>query len=145
MWLSKNQHGVHSPFVYDLITKSIYTQSKTNNSKKKRIIEGIFQHVTIKSYKKVGNPFMSFDSSKIQYSTDGLQLIHIENPTLIRSLKKETNQLIVIEKIHHNRHFENNWKVFLKSQPKIISLDFFVIGIVFVKDTQAKEHFILRA
>ena len=30
-WRSKNEHGVHSPFVFDLVTKCFYDRSKHNN------------------------------------------------------------------------------------------------------------------
>lgn len=30
-WYSKNEHGVHSPFVFDLVTKCFYDTNTTNN------------------------------------------------------------------------------------------------------------------
>lgn len=143
--LSKNQHGVHSPFVYDLITKSIYTQSKKNNPKKSRIIHGVLNHYKIKSYKKIGHPLTNIDSIKIKNTNDSYDIIHLENPIMALPLDFETNQLFIIEKIHENHSFENAWELLLQKQSSIVSLDFFELGIVFVKTTQAKEHFVLRA
>ena len=53
---STNEHGVHSPFVYDLITKCSYDKSKYNDYKKMvdsiDVIENADQILEVKAYLK---------------------------------------------------------------------------------------------
>ena len=55
------------------------------------------------------------------------------------------DSLIIINSIHESKMHNQTWED-LKSHPKITrSIDFFSIGVVFIKDDyKQKEHFIVR-
>jgi len=145
LWKSKNQHGVHSPFVYAFITEGIYALPKKNFGKNNRIITGLMNHFSIKSVLKKGRPEMDFFLRSIKTKNGSFTLVHIENPEIAKSLPLNHNHILLIEKIHENLVFENAWKTILKEHESIVSLDFFNLGIIFVRKEQAKEHFTLRA
>ena len=63
LWNSKNEHGVHSPFVFDLVTKCFYDKSKypeysllNNNPKKIRLLFRIIRYFKPKTILEIGNP-----------------------------------------------------------------------------------------
>jgi hypothetical protein len=63
LWNSKNEHGVHSPFVFDLVTKCFYDKTKfpeysllNNNSKKIRLLFRIIRYFKPKTILEIGNP-----------------------------------------------------------------------------------------
>lgn len=63
LWNSKNEHGVHSPFVFDLVTKCFYDKTKfpeysllKNNSKKIRLLFRIIRYFKPKTILEIGNP-----------------------------------------------------------------------------------------
>lgn len=145
VWRSKNHHGVHSPFVYSFLTASVYSQANKGLSKKQRIINAIANHFSIETYTRLGAPKTKFLHQKNNKSSLKIKLVHIENPVMATSVNSEINQVFLIENIHNNTACENAWKTLINNLPNAVSLDFFDFGIVFVKDNQAKQHFILRA
>ena len=84
-WHSKNEHGVHSPFVFDLVTKcfydrtshSAYQQLSKNNSKSKFLIR-------LSAYFKFDNCFVS---ETIQ--TEFKQALNLENQTILIKTTKD--------------------------------------------------------
>ncbi len=63
LWNSKNEHGVHSPFVFDLVTKCFYDKTKypeysllKNNSKRARLFFRIIRYFKPKTILEIGNP-----------------------------------------------------------------------------------------
>ena len=62
LWNSKNEHGVHSPFVFDLVTKCFYNKSKypeylhlKNSSNRNRLLIRIVKYFEPKTILKIGN------------------------------------------------------------------------------------------
>ena len=63
LYHSKNEHGVHSPFVFDLVTKCLYDNTKypkysllKNNSKRARLFFRIIRYFKPKTILEIGNP-----------------------------------------------------------------------------------------
>jgi len=63
LYHSKNEHGVHSPFVFDLVTKCFYDKTKypeysllKNNSKRARLFFRIIRYFKPKTILEIGNP-----------------------------------------------------------------------------------------
>jgi len=62
LWNSKNEHSVHSPFVFDLVTKCFYDKTKfpeyfhlKNNSKKNKLFFRVLRYFQPKTILKIGN------------------------------------------------------------------------------------------
>ncbi len=174
-----NQHGVHSPFVYDLVTKCFYNKEKRASYK---LIKSLIKKSKDKkkiNYKtaKLLNRLPSFLHYKkigiFEYSSNlVIEIISIENQVSVdTSIQTETNydmiyldldmmepkfdieslfskihndSLLLIKSIHQS---ENNlfvWKSIQNHQAAGVTLDTFVLGFVFFRKEQAKEHFVIR-
>ena len=58
--------------------------------------------------------------------------------------KANENSVFVIDDIHWSAGMEDAWKE-IKQHPRVtVTIDLFHMGLVFFRNTQAKEHFILR-
>ena len=62
LWNSKNEHGVHSPFVFDLVMKCFYNKSKypeysplKNSSNRNRLLIRIVKYFEPKTILEIGN------------------------------------------------------------------------------------------
>ena len=62
LWNSKNEHGVHSPFVFDLVTKCFYDKTKfpeysllKNTSKKNKLLFRVVRYFQPKTILEIGN------------------------------------------------------------------------------------------
>ena len=172
LWHSKNEHGVHSPFVFLLLTQGLYNRKiklpvaalstyKGVNSKKSRLLFKIVRYFSPKSILIVGDT--TFEKEVITLANPKSN-IDIENaiynciyfssiPT--NSITKETvEQLIlrtendsfwILEDIHANPDSEALWQT-LQQNPKVtVTIDTYHFGLVFFRKEQAKEHFIIRA
>jgi hypothetical protein len=63
LWNSKNEHGVHSPFVFDLVTKCFYDKTKhpeysllKNTKKRVKLLVRIVWYFKPKTILEIGNP-----------------------------------------------------------------------------------------
>lgn len=174
LWHSKNEHGVHSPFVFLLLTQGLYNRkiklpvadlstSKGVNSKKSQLLFKIVHYFSPKSILIVGDT--TFEKEVMALANPKTTIdIDIDNaiynciyfssiPT--NSITKETvEQLIlttendsfwILEDIHANPDAEALWQT-LQQNPKVtVTIDTYHFGLVFFRKEQAKEHFIIRA
>lgn len=146
---SQNQHGLHSPFVYDFITKGMYQQKIKKDalldynelkflSKKQIIIL-----TKIVNYFKVDK--IHYDSNSfLENSNTSYKLLLINN---LSSLKKinfkdlNSNHILIVDKIHQHK---KEWQEILGTKEATVTIDLFYFGLVFFRNKQAKEHFIIR-
>lgn len=89
LWNSKNEHGVHSPFVFDLVTKCFYDKTKfpeysllKNNSKRVRLLVRIVRYFEPKTILEIGNELnTNIFSSEITSFEDFEKNINSSNDT----------------------------------------------------------------
>ena len=172
LWHSKNEHGVHSPFVFLLLTQGLYTKkvrlaadalSNPNKSvsRKQQLLYKIIRYFEPKSILTIGatpseievitlgSPKASFDIDRTSYHSIFIhsdEFTTITNERLEQLLKTtENDSFWILESIHANRVAEAFWSN-LKSNPKVtVTIDTFHFGLVFFRKEQVEEHFILRA
>lgn len=149
---STNQHGVHSPFVFDFVTKGLYQKSlksvPINNftaslklpKKEEKILAKIFNYFNIASVtpnpKELENSLGN--SYKILYVND------IEHFELIKTFSYSSKNIVIIHKIHTQKSNLLKWKDLCKNTNATVTIDLFYFGLIFFRETQAKEHFKIR-
>lgn len=163
---SKNEHGVHSPFVYDLVTKclrnkrytpSLYKELKNGfprsfNAKHIRILNDVISHLEIVNYGHFCKSEHSIDKlpitrllTKTKHSTADLIYLPVENfnshhvEQVINELKK--GAVLIIEDPYSNNEV---WNLFKEKQKKHIVIDTYFFGFIFNRSQQANEHFNIR-
>lgn len=150
---ASNQHGVHSPFVYDFITKCLYKKSKFNGAKSVKVLLKSIPYFSIKSFK-----INSKDSRikkqirkefDLKASEEGaLDFIFIDVPQAdvlsIHQKNIHNDTIILIDNIHKNKDASNSWQI-LKQQEKVtVSIDMLYCGLLSFRKEQVKEHFKIR-
>jgi hypothetical protein len=172
LWHSKNEHGVHSPFVFLLLTQGLYNKKiklpdadlstyKGVNSKKSRLLFKIVHYFSPKSILIVGdttfekevmalaNPKATIDIDNAIYNCiyfSSIGINSITNETIEQLvLTIENDSFWIIENVHANAAAEALWQT-LKQNPKVtVTIDTYHFGLVFFRREQVKEHFIIRA
>jgi hypothetical protein len=172
LWHSKNEHGVHSPFVFLLLTQGLYNKklrltandlSNQNEriSKKQQLLYKIIRYFEPKSILTIGaNPFekeiIALGNPKATIDIDiaiynciyiHSQLFPSITDTTIEQLLNttENDSFWIVENIHSNAATETLWEK-LKQNPKVtVTIDTYHFGLVFFRKEQVEEHFILRA
>ena len=172
LWHSKNEHGVHSPFVFLLLTQGLYNRKiklpvaalstyKGVNSKKSRLLFKIVHYFSPKSILIVGdttfekevmalaNPKSNIDIKNAIYNCiyfSSIPTNSITNETVEQLiLTIENDSFWILEDIHANAAAEALWQT-LQQNPKVtVTIDTYHFGLVFFRKEQAKEHFIIRA
>ena len=109
---SSNQHSVHSPTVYKLLTECIYKIDK----------------------KLVKRDLISLQNSIMNIYQDEFQVDYIDNILLVNIsefvIKKD--KIVLINNIRNNNQY-NFWKKLIRSNKIQVSIDFYYFGIIIVK------------
>ncbi len=153
---STNQHDVHSPFIYNFITKGLYTKPHYKTTK--------FNALVIKAYAyfKPQNVFLqethnlSFIQQHINQSiistTPQNADFLVFNGTL--NLKKvlaflnnntiAPESIIILKNPNANKETIKIWQTIKQHNKVKQTIDFYHSAILFFRTTQAKEHFTIR-
>ena len=174
LWNSKNEHGVHSPFVFDLVTKCFYDKTKfpeyshfKNNSKRVRLFYRIIRYFKPKTILEIGNSteidtnifsseittFEEFQKNKPSNNNSTFDLVYFNQNESQKTtlayfellLPTITNETVwVINDIHESIENENFWDIIKKHYKVKVTIDTFHFGMVFFRAEQEKEHFVIR-
>lgn len=151
-----NQHGVHSPFVYDYVTKCLYSKRRYSKKKSttifmKSIAYFKVQTLLLPSETKDLENMMVRIFPELQLGKSPYDMIYSNASnqnnieiTIIAAEKTHDNTVVFVENIHKTKATELVWEQ-LKNNDKItITIDLFYCGVVFFRKEQAKEHFKIR-
>ena len=159
---STNQHGVHSPFVYQLVTNCFYNTNKINttsldfpkelSNKHISILANFIQYFSINSYF-VAAPathgifkfltHLKRNNTEIEYA----DFIYVSAEKFASGLteiliqKFFSNTVIIIETPYQN---EKHWISLKKKESSRVIVDTYFFGFIFYRKQQAKEEFFIR-
>ncbi|MFD2101096.1 hypothetical protein [Flagellimonas iocasae] len=151
---STNEHGVHSPFVFNFVTQCLYSKQKLHSNKSinvllKSIGHFKFRYVEIDNIPEVANlvktayPAASFDNPMVDlFYTDSMDISKFI--ALLSEGKLHNDSMILVEGIHRNKQQQKNWENLITSPNITVSIDMFHCGAIFIREEQVKEHFIIR-
>lgn len=149
LFSATNQHGVHSPFVYNYITKCLYKNKSFGQPKNISVLlksiayfepaSVLITDAVIKSIVKKENEFKN--SEKQPYD-----LVYLNQPSEqdFINLKTHNDTVVLIDNIYHNKTSLAAWET-IKNLPFVtVTVDMFYCGAVFFRKEQQKEHFKIR-
>ncbi|OQD42359.1 hypothetical protein BUL40_11370 [Croceivirga radicis] len=156
LWYSTNQHGVHSPFVYQFLTKCLYSKPKLHATKSYSIFLKSISYFKPKTIAIVGDDRALELAIKERYpklkpnNSKTADLIYFkfwdytDIGDLLSREKIENDTIFFLEDIHGSKYMENQWKKVILDTRISVSIDTFYCGIVSIRKEQVKEHFTLR-
>lgn len=148
-----NQHGVHSPFVYQFLTQGLYGEKRYNqNSTLNVLVKSVlyfgFKNVDMDAMpkgKEIVSKYVDFTTLK----TKPVDLLFLTEPQktpeqVLKTHQFHNNSLILINHIHQNAENEKHWEAFVNHPSFTVTIDGFYCGLAFIREEQVKEHFRLR-
>ena len=150
---STNQHGVHSPFVYNFVTKGLYTKEIKNNSiigyselkKLSKKEQKVFSKIV--AYFKINQLYFDVTSSNTSEDKE-YKIIYLNTIDKIQSSELNTfntKDILIIHGIHQQKKTALKWQEIIKSKDAKVTIDLFYFGLIFFRKEQVKEHFNIRA
>ncbi|MGY8914310.1 MAG: hypothetical protein ACKVJF_04400 [Flavobacteriales bacterium] len=156
LWHSKNEHGVHSPFIFKYVTQCLYAKKNhTNQNTWNVVLKSLAyfqcQGITIVPSNpgfesKVKNvfPAISVDSMSVEliYISD---FTEVELKTYLYNNKKIRNDTVVIlGNIYKNRNSVILWNKLKASRKVKVTVDMYHCAALFFRQEQVEEHFKIR-
>lgn len=152
---STNQHGVHSPFIYNYVTKCLYSKTSYSYSKSvnillKSIVYFSAKQVWIPENKRLEKIVRKhFTEVRFAENFSSILFLSLSDQELIDSmLSKESciqnDSLLIIDGIYGSQDKKKAWEKIKLHEKVRVTVDMFYCGAVFFRQEQAKEHFNIR-
>ncbi len=154
LFKSTNEHGVHSPFVFQYVTQCLYSKKKLHKNKSLNVLLKTigyfsFEKVNIKNNEEVKElvqqtfPNVQFDENCVdllfvdEMDVPSFQKIHSEG-------KLHNNSLILIGSVYGNKEILQQWNRLVTLPEITVSIDMYHCGLISIRREQVKEHFTIR-
>ena len=153
LFSATNQHGVHSPFIYDYVTKCLYKKNRlTLPIPLKILVKSIdyFNYRTLRLLKEdtltkdiiqQNCPLITFTESNTEVLFGSITDLHAN------SFELDTlgnNSMLLVADIYKNASTRESWLRIKEHEHVRVTVDLFYCGVVFFRKEQVKEHFKIR-
>ncbi len=141
-----NQHGVHSPFVFNYVTKCIYNKSKFSVKKSLNLLLKTLNYFNVSTVNcntdktEITNT-IKHNFPNIEINNTSSEFIYFDSLKSFK-LSKYTNDSIVF--INNISNSNNDWKNIIKDEKITVSINLFYCGILFFRKEQVKQDFKIR-
>jgi len=148
-----NQHGVHSPFVYNFLTKGLYrkgnkTFSPTENVLVKSISYFSYQNIGMITNSNELKTRLNFFFENLEFTTLPFDLIYVNAQSKpFKNIGKEyihNETMLIVDGIYQSRERTRMWNELKKQDYIRVTIDTYHCGIIFFRKEQVKEHFKIR-
>ena len=153
LFSATNQHGVHSPFVYDYVTKCLY---KKGYLKLPIILRILVKSITYFKYKSIRllrpnealENIISSNCPEISVTNSNADIIFggiadfLSEEININQLQNDT--IVLLYGVYRDRVSSNIWKRLKKLDHVRVTIDLYYCGVIFFRKEQVKEHFKIR-
>ncbi|WP_394970808.1 hypothetical protein [uncultured Croceitalea sp.] len=151
---STNQHGVHSPFVFNYLTKCLYKEPRKSKEKTLDILIKSLIYFGFNNIKIIGNPSFKKELQEqfvnLDFNSQKIDMLlveashHIEFETIFSKYELHNDSLIVFNNIYRSESEHAYWNTIIKSEKVTVSIDMYYCGVIFIRKEQRKEHFTIR-
>ncbi|MEK6493072.1 hypothetical protein [Myroides odoratimimus] len=150
-WKSSNEHGVHSPFIFNLLTKGLYPKDSRwrGMAKKDAFMLRMLSYYQPQSLAVHGVFSVEVACAEsLNESSDVVDMIYMSSVNDVNITKLRTrmhnDSVLVIDRREGREDVEALWKQIVLDEGFSATVDFYYYGVAFVRSEQLKQHFILR-
>ena len=154
LWNSKNEHGVHSPFIFLLVTKCFYAKTEMKpffsnfqvKTKKEKLLNRVFHYFEFQEGLYIPeNKTNASSDAKIDFVFVDVTYFNINTLALDAILDKTNNDtFFIFDGIYSSSANNLFWKTIIQNPTFTVTIDTFIYGFAFVRKEQVKEHFVIR-
>lgn len=141
---SHSRHGTHSPFVYDLADKAIYSANIAQSINGEEKIGPSYKNTLLRILNHLGvRSIANLRDSGAVYAEALILPAHAISQDKIEQYLHE-GKLIVIEGIYRDKLSKKNWKAVTTLPVVTVAIDLLHFGLLIQREGQVKENFKLR-
>lgn len=151
---STNEHGVHSPFVFNYLTRCLYKKPRKSKNKTLDILIKSLIYFGFNNMKILGNAMYKKELQKqfsnLDFNSKKIDILLVESThrigfkTIFSKYRLHNDSLIVFNNINKSESEYAYWNTIIQSDKVTVSIDFYYFGLLFVRKEQQKEHFFIR-
>lgn len=150
---ASNQHGVHSPFVYALVTRCFYARPHFKGTKAVNILLKSIGYFSATRIHIDGNSPQIEERIRQEYGLArgehrAYDVIYAAHPyeALLSDFKDKVHNdsLILVDQIHKTPNSTQQWNTLSQDRQITVSIDLWYCGLLFFRKEQVKEHFKIR-
>lgn len=151
-----NQHGIHSPFVFNYLTRCLYAGKRQHPYK---TFDVLLKSISYFGTERLGlvpdDPDLkamiqaAFPHIRCHERPADLLYLHAPDPELLLAASGinpaiHNHTLCIVDQIHSSREALRNWERVKALEEVRVTIDGYHCGMVFFRKEQAKEHFKIR-